>query len=153
MWGTILPLVVLSQASSGIEIVTGGAGWAGAGLLGAVLGWLLLKHLPEKDAQIERLIKRHDEALARVSLDHENEMKETRKEFREALSAITGQNERSVVLLTQAIREESERVIRGTYGWCKNMPDEVRDREMKEWREREERERRSRQPPQKEGGK
>jgi hypothetical protein len=150
---TFLPVALLAQASSGIEVVTGGAGWAGAGLLGLVLGWLLLKHLPEKDAQIERLIKRHDEALDKAGKDHETELREARQDFKEALAVIIGQNDKSVVLLTSAIREESERVIRGTYGWCKQMPDEVREREMREWREREERERRSRQPPESKGGK
>ncbi len=36
--------------------ISGGAGWVGAGLLGLVLGWLLLKHLPDKDKQIKDLL-------------------------------------------------------------------------------------------------
>ena len=39
--------------------LSGGAGWLGAGLLGLVLAWLLLKHLPEKDRQIKDLIDVH----------------------------------------------------------------------------------------------
>jgi len=39
-------------------------GWSGAGLLGAVLGWLLLKYLPEKDRRIRELVERCDNRLA-----------------------------------------------------------------------------------------
>lgn len=39
------------------------AGWTGAGLLGLVLGWLLLTHLPAKDKQIETLIKDKDKQI------------------------------------------------------------------------------------------
>jgi hypothetical protein len=38
----LTPWAVLAQ----IEPISGGAGWIGAGLLGAVLSWLLLVHLP-----------------------------------------------------------------------------------------------------------
>lgn len=42
-----------------VDVISGGAGWAGAGLLGLLLGWLLLKHLPAKDAQLENLMGKH----------------------------------------------------------------------------------------------
>jgi PAS domain S-box-containing protein len=45
------------------EAISGGAGWVGAGLLGAVLAWLLMKHLPDKDRQVEMLITRAREAM------------------------------------------------------------------------------------------
>ncbi len=51
-----------------------GAGWVGAGLLGSVLGWLLLKHLPANDAQIERLVDKFDAQL-----------RETRNDFKDSL--------------------------------------------------------------------
>lgn len=43
-------------AQSG-DPISGGAGWVGAGLLGAVLAWLLLVHLPGKDKQMRELLK------------------------------------------------------------------------------------------------
>jgi hypothetical protein len=60
--------------------IAGNTGWAGAGLLGLVLGWLLLKHLPdiersrvtERDAYLSSLRdaqQRFDEALHQI-LDH-----------------------------------------------------------------------------------
>lgn len=39
-----------------VDPISGGAGWVGAGLLGAVLAWLMLKHLPDKDKQIKELV-------------------------------------------------------------------------------------------------
>ncbi len=33
-----------------------GSGWVGAGLLGAVLAWLMFKHLPDKDRQLKELV-------------------------------------------------------------------------------------------------
>ncbi len=63
-----------------------GAGWVGAGLLGSVLAWLLLKHLPAKDAQLERLVDKFDAQL-----------RETRSDFRaslkELVNAIKGRAE------------------------------------------------------------
>jgi hypothetical protein len=43
--------------------ISGGAGWVGAGLLGLVLFWLLMRHLPAKDQQIERIIGKHDTTI------------------------------------------------------------------------------------------
>jgi hypothetical protein len=43
--------------------ISGGAGWVGAGLLGLVLSWLLLKYLPDKDRQLKELIDAKDKAL------------------------------------------------------------------------------------------
>lgn len=78
-------LTILAQSP---ESLSGGAGWVGAGLLGLVLFWLLLKHLPDKDKQLEKLLlsrdeltlkllaqeresceKRHNENLAEVKAD------------------------------------------------------------------------------------
>ena len=47
---------MLAQAT---DPISGGAGWVGAGLLGAILFWLLFKHLPAKDAQLENLMGKH----------------------------------------------------------------------------------------------
>ena len=42
------------------SLLTGVGGWAGAGLLGLVLGWLLMRHLPAKDQQIKDFIESKD---------------------------------------------------------------------------------------------
>lgn len=58
--------------------LSGGGGWVGAGLLGLVLAWLLLKHLPDKDKQIENLVR-----------DKDAKIDTARKDYLEALHAQT----------------------------------------------------------------
>lgn len=40
-----------------------GAGWGAFGLSGLILGWLFLKHLPEKDAQLKEYMQAKDARL------------------------------------------------------------------------------------------
>lgn len=54
------PPFLLAQT---VEPISGGAGYLGAGLLGIVLTWLLWKHLPDKDRQIEKLITDKDKLI------------------------------------------------------------------------------------------
>lgn len=49
-----------------IDPVSGNSGWAGAGLLGGVLGWLLFIHLPAKDKQITALVSAKDEVVKEI---------------------------------------------------------------------------------------
>ena len=84
--------------------ISGGAGWVGAGLLGLVLAWLLLKHLPEKDRQVRDLI---DSQRA--------ELKETRKEYKEALDVVLAHCEREVLKISDAFRHEVHRVADGLH--------------------------------------
>lgn len=39
-----------------VDPLSGGAGWLGAGLLGAVLAWLCFVHLPAKDKQLKEMM-------------------------------------------------------------------------------------------------
>lgn len=57
---------LLAQGAAAADPISGGAGWVGAGLLGLVLAWLLLKHLPEKDKQIYSLIEVKDKQLETI---------------------------------------------------------------------------------------
>ncbi len=68
-----------------VDQVGGNAGWVGAGLLGAVLTWLMFKHLPDKDRQVNDLIKRKDESVAAVMVLNESQ----RKEYTLTLLAMT----------------------------------------------------------------
>ena len=63
-------IVAPALAQGSTEPISGGAGWAGAGLLSCVLGWLLLKHLPAKDAQVQQLIAGHQEQMAAKDVIH-----------------------------------------------------------------------------------
>lgn len=69
---TVSSVVLLAQIAA--DPISGGAGWIGAGLLGAVLAWLMFVHLPGKDklirelqaesqAFVQRLMDRHDAAV------------------------------------------------------------------------------------------
>ncbi len=60
----MLGLAIL--ALEGQTALGGDAGWVGAGLLGAVLAWLLLKHLPAKDAQIQTFMSMKDGQIERM---------------------------------------------------------------------------------------
>lgn len=50
--------------------------YTAAGLFGLVLSWLLLKHLPAKDAQLERLITDHQKQIADITAAHHQEVRE-----------------------------------------------------------------------------
>lgn len=54
-----IPFVALLMAQAP-DSLSGGAGWVGAGLLGLVLCWLLLKHLPDKDKQLKDFLDLKD---------------------------------------------------------------------------------------------
>ena len=57
-------------------LIAGNSGWAGAGLLGAVLAWLLLKHLPAKDAQFATLIENQQKHVGAIAVAHAQEVRE-----------------------------------------------------------------------------
>lgn len=58
-------------AQTGISPLSGHEGWVGAGLLGAVLAWLLFVHLPAKDKQINDHVKSRDELADRLESKYE----------------------------------------------------------------------------------
>lgn len=53
--------LLLSQSA---ESLAGGSGWVGAGLLGLILAWLLLVHLPGKDKQLKDLLDSRDRLMS-----------------------------------------------------------------------------------------
>lgn len=70
----MLFLLIAQQTS---DPLSGGAGWVGAGLLGLVLSWLLLKHLPDKDKQFATFVS-----------DKDTHIDDQRKEFTATLSSM-----------------------------------------------------------------
>ena len=79
----------------------GASGWAGAGLLGLVLAWLLLRHLPAKDAQIERMVTAHEHELS-VAVENQ------RKDFREVLEQVLRRADDRNATLAAAISKDME---------------------------------------------
>ncbi len=57
-------MLLLAQSST---VIGGEAGWAGVGILGLVLSWLLLRHLPAKDAQINSFIELKDKHVLELT--------------------------------------------------------------------------------------
>lgn len=90
----------------GIDPISGGAGWIGAGLLGLVLAWLLLKHLPEKDRQVERLVQACDAEVRTIVDKFDGAIRDGRTEFRDILNAMNTIHDRHVAALMTAIRDE-----------------------------------------------
>ncbi len=72
----LLPLAPMAQA----EMVGTGAGWVGAGLLGSVLFWLLMRHLPDKDRQIKELLADKDKQIMDLISQHNEERSAVFKE-------------------------------------------------------------------------
>lgn len=75
--------------------LSGGAGWVGAGLLGAVLAWLLFVHLPGKDKQVGDLVNLKDQqvtAMMKMQIEEREQDRLARHDvankFQEALTDI-----------------------------------------------------------------
>jgi len=107
-------LAIFAQAGS-TDPISGGAGWVGAGLLGLVLGWLLLKHLPDKDRQLREMIDSRDKlALAlqdsyiKVLREINLQMKESLKE---SMADMAKHCEREVAIISDKLGGYIQRLI------------------------------------------
>lgn len=69
---------------------TGASGWASAGLLGLVLSWLLLKHLPAKDEQIMKLLELRDKAVNEQRTDFTSSVRKLGESVQATVERITG---------------------------------------------------------------
>lgn len=119
------PLLSVVLLGENLEAISGGGGWVGAGLLGAVLSWLLFVHLPRKDKQLEDFNKGKDELLKSLITDCDkhnseivhsfnNTLIEQRKDFQESLKFIAQQNERYIGSITDSLRQEMKNLtVRG----------------------------------------
>lgn len=90
---------IVANAVNEIGTSGGWVGWATFLTSGGVLIWLLFRHLPAKDEQIKNFIATKDAHVERISSEFSTklasttahfreEMKETRKEFKETLNDI-----------------------------------------------------------------
>lgn len=71
------------------------------GMLGLVLGWLALKHLPAKDAQIQSLIARSDKRLDELATQFKEDLESVIRHCSEENKAILARIDR----LTEALTE------------------------------------------------
>jgi hypothetical protein len=96
--------VVTLWANADPSALGGGAGWAGAGLLGLVLSWLLLKHLPDKDRYIRDLMDRHDAATRYLTERFGEGLRAVTEHCREELAEVSGTFRREVDRLIEAVQ-------------------------------------------------
>lgn len=96
-------LLLVAQVA---DPLAGGAGWAGVGLLGAILSWLLFIHLPGKDKQVRELIADCDKHNAEIVESFTLQLQQQRADFQEALKFISAQSEKYVTVLAEALRQE-----------------------------------------------
>ena len=87
--------VILAQT----DALSGGSGWAGASLLGAVLAWLLFKHLPAKDQQIFDMIESRQKALDAKDAAMDKTVKAVTDHCKEELVLVTDRFERWITTL------------------------------------------------------
>lgn len=69
--------------------ISGGAGWIGAGLLGAVLAWLMFVHLPGKDKLIRELQAESQSFVQRLMDRHDSAVKAQQELFAASLRGVT----------------------------------------------------------------
>ncbi|RJQ26393.1 hypothetical protein C4577_03515 [Candidatus Parcubacteria bacterium] len=93
-WANLYSLVIIAQTQ--VDPISGGAGWVGAGLLGLVLGWLLLKHLPDKDKYIKEIIKEHGETVNKVTEKHEITVKGVAEKHEQSLKLVAEKHELAI---------------------------------------------------------
>lgn len=113
-------MLCLLLAQSSIDPIAGGAGWVGAGLLGLVLSWLLLVHLPAKDKQLKEfmdskdthiasLTEKYEKKLELVTLTFEKEATEARNDFKRTLDIVMGHCTDETKKIIDAFRQEIRR--------------------------------------------
>lgn len=101
--------------------LSGGGGWLGAGLLGLVLAWLLLKHLPDKDKFLtdtidkkERVIEAQKAeftaALHKQTSDHKAALSEIVEHCREENEHVRSTSDRQMSELTNTIRQLADAI-------------------------------------------
>ncbi len=98
---------------------TGIAGWSSFGLAGLILAWLLLKHLPEKDrqldakdkaheARIDVLVKMHDNRIEMLAGAYEASVKDLASSFTTRQNILREDNR----MILEAVRADSKEGLR-----------------------------------------
>jgi hypothetical protein len=134
--GLVKPLTAADAGPA--DVLSGGAGWAGAGLLGGVLGWLLFVRLPAQDRQTQALIEGRDALMkslyadyqarvAEVSTRSEELDRQRRADFNAALQLVLEHAGRESALWREALGEDVAHVHGRTAAILSGL-DEVRGR-------------------------
>lgn len=81
------------------SVLLGGAGWAGAGLLGGVLWWLLFKHLPKLLEHYAKLLDDKDKQIRELTASYEKRSVESQALYERSLANVCESNERAITTL------------------------------------------------------
>ncbi len=88
------------------DFVTGIGGWSAAAILVGLMSWLLFRHLPAKDKQIEKLISDCDEHAKAIAQEYMKQIQQQRTDFDITLRYVVEQQEKHVRTMAEAIRQE-----------------------------------------------
>lgn len=144
-------IVLVAQAP---DPISGGAGWVGAGLLGLVLSWLLLKHLPDKDKQIKEMMSIHDNIqtnkdtqIQTIVNSNQSALKDLWEKESTAIRELTASSQKSIETIASAFTKNidtlvasNQRAVDAVTAHCQSELDRVfelvvrRNKEMEEFR-------------------
>lgn len=89
----------------------GGAGWATSGLVTMVLGWLLFRHIPNREKRDAEMHEAKDKHFHSILDAKDNQAKYQQDVFVQALASVTAHCEREVSAVTESFRRESDRLM------------------------------------------
>lgn len=103
-------MIILANAAPGADPLSGGSGWVGAGLLGLVLAWLLLKYLPDKDRQLITFVDGFNEREAELRREFTATVKELGASINSAIDKVVAHCREELTMLAQREIVSIERI-------------------------------------------
>jgi hypothetical protein len=107
-----MPWFVFAQATTA-DPLSGGAGWAGAGLLSLVLGWLLLIYLPRQEQQMDKKESMLLEELSKKDKEFTTALSEQNRSKEVILATITSHCKEELSHITERFMNELRSLLRG----------------------------------------
>lgn len=119
-----LPIVLLTLIAQGEALSGVGSGWAGAGLLGGVLAWLLFIHLPNKDKQIIDLLTTKDKQITELAAVFKSEATAERMACERHFETLATSINTALSTLGKQLSEHSQR----NQAWITLLQKEVEEK-------------------------
>ncbi len=111
-----LILVIAQAPQVNSDPISGGAGWVGAGLLGAVLAWLMFVHIPAGAKQMRELIASQQEERAVIAAAQVQERERERESrhkianiFQAGIAEIVNEHHGELMKLQEGHLRDAER--------------------------------------------
>jgi len=108
-------LFIVGQADS--SVLSGASGWAGAGILGLVLAWLFFKHLPDKDALLERAqagkdkqLSEKDTQIQNLIVSHNQREDKARETYERNVALLTEHCEREMQVMSDGVGKKVDTI-------------------------------------------